>query len=473
MAETSEITLIVDITGDEEVKSKLKALQGFVEQVRKRGEVLNKIRISPVVTINDRISAPLQTIQENLDRISSKKINLTGTIDFQSIDISSTIKSWLESSGLNSLSEVGKEIGKEILKGINISVSEGMNNLFENRSNVQQGEGANKPDNGSPLIDIGKDILIGIITNFLYDKIKTPLEKGSRNFRDLYQFGRKSGFGPARAATQAADFLGANAPGWRGQLYRGARFLFGRAALPITIGSELLNIATAENRPKAATEAAGGISGMVLGAETGAILGSFIPGVGNVVGGIVGGAIGYFGGKRLGSGIYNWLTGKTEGNNTINTEATALMSQNTATRTAIDGSLQTTTTDVIAKMGSWAEQAWNITAISTAFAFNLQNLANNVIATGTNLSIALENLKYKVSYLAESNLGFNFQPSIPDLSGGNVSNLALAGTNGQNINLSVGQVSVNIDRGMDFDEHAQLIGYKIVNEYKGCIENMA
>jgi len=53
--------------------------------------------------------------------------------------------------------------------------------------------------------------------------------------------------------------------------------------------------------------------------------------------------------------------------------------------------LQTATTEIIAIMSAWGEQLWSLTAISAAFAANLQNVANIIITNGNALATALAN----------------------------------------------------------------------------------
>lgn len=67
--EKRELDLLVNITGDEEAKSKLKAIDRLMEQSRMRGEALNRMRISPVASLADRISAPLPANRASRNRI--------------------------------------------------------------------------------------------------------------------------------------------------------------------------------------------------------------------------------------------------------------------------------------------------------------------------------------------------------------------------------------------------------------------
>jgi len=67
------LDLVINTTGDEQTKGKLKAMDRFIEQTRKRGEMLNRMRMSPAVQLIDRISAPLRTVERNLNRLSAVK----------------------------------------------------------------------------------------------------------------------------------------------------------------------------------------------------------------------------------------------------------------------------------------------------------------------------------------------------------------------------------------------------------------
>lgn len=63
--DSRRFNLNVNVTGDEEVKSKLKALELWMEQARRRGEALNRMRLNPVVSLDDRISIPLLASRAN------------------------------------------------------------------------------------------------------------------------------------------------------------------------------------------------------------------------------------------------------------------------------------------------------------------------------------------------------------------------------------------------------------------------
>ncbi len=67
------LELVVGVSGDEQVKGKLKAMDNFMEHTRKRGEMLNRMQVSPAVRLVDRISAPLRAVERNLNRLSTVK----------------------------------------------------------------------------------------------------------------------------------------------------------------------------------------------------------------------------------------------------------------------------------------------------------------------------------------------------------------------------------------------------------------
>jgi len=60
-------------------KSGFAAMNRFIKQTQKRAEILGRIKMSPAVTINDRISAPLRTIESKLSRLNTvHKVTLQG-----------------------------------------------------------------------------------------------------------------------------------------------------------------------------------------------------------------------------------------------------------------------------------------------------------------------------------------------------------------------------------------------------------
>lgn len=71
------LDIVINTTGDEQAKGKLKAMDKFIEHTRKRGEMLNRMRISPAVRLVDRFSAPARKIQSTLQRLGGvRKITL-------------------------------------------------------------------------------------------------------------------------------------------------------------------------------------------------------------------------------------------------------------------------------------------------------------------------------------------------------------------------------------------------------------
>ncbi|WP_458412780.1 phage tail tape measure protein [Schinkia sp. CFF1] len=74
----------------------------------------------------------------------------------------------------------------------------------------------------------------------------------------------------------------------------------GKAALPLSIATELFNIFSAQDKTKATIQAGAGIAGGIGGAKVGALAGSFFGPVGTVLGGLIGGVGGYLGGRWLG-----------------------------------------------------------------------------------------------------------------------------------------------------------------------------
>ena len=106
-----------------------------------------------------------------------------------------------------------------------------------------------------------------------------------------------------------------------GMLGRGLVKIGGKAAIPLSLAMGAYDIATSENKGKAASgmagSLAGGLAGAKLGAMGGAAIGSIIPGVGTAVGGALGGLLGGIGGaifgEELGNSIYEGITNNLEG----------------------------------------------------------------------------------------------------------------------------------------------------------------
>jgi TP901 family phage tail tape measure protein len=57
-------------------EQKLTAMQRMIDQTRKRGEMLNRIKINPAVRLLDRVTGPMKKIEGNLRRVTSKTWNI-------------------------------------------------------------------------------------------------------------------------------------------------------------------------------------------------------------------------------------------------------------------------------------------------------------------------------------------------------------------------------------------------------------
>lgn len=203
-----------------------------------------------------------------------------------------------------------------------------------------------------------------------------------------------------------------------------------RVALPLAVATDVYDLATSQNKVKTGAGIAGGWGGMAAGAALGTAL---LPGIGT----IVGGALGYFGGNYLGQKIAEYFQSKQQAAPISSVtelpmakaagevgvdqssfaavgETSAILAsfnanlQNAATNiiarmgswreqagniaaiaSAFSANLQAKATDIIAKMGAWSDQAWGITAISVSFAANLQRVADRIITNGSDLAAAL------------------------------------------------------------------------------------
>ena len=112
-----------------------------------------------------------------------------------------------------------------------------------------------------------------------------------------------------------------SAKSFKGISKEGLMKVGGKAAIPLSLAMGAYDIATSENKGKAASgmagSLAGGLAGAKLGAMGGAALGSIIPGIGTAVGGALGGLIGGVGGaifgEEIGNSIYEGITNNLEG----------------------------------------------------------------------------------------------------------------------------------------------------------------
>lgn len=86
-------------------------------------------------------------------------------------------------------------------------------------------------------------------------------------------------------------------------LSKGAKLL-SKVAVPLSIASTVIDVATSKDKTKAAVSGVGGLAGSWGGAELGAAIGTAIlPGVGTIVGGLAGGALGYAAGHWVGGKV--------------------------------------------------------------------------------------------------------------------------------------------------------------------------
>jgi phage tail tape-measure protein len=93
--------------------------------------------------------------------------------------------------------------------------------------------------------------------------------------------------------------------------------MVGRVTLGVSVALDVYQVATAQNKAKAASEAvfstAAGVAGGEAGAEAGAVAGFLVGGpigavVGGVIGGIAGSGIGGYYGRQLGDFVYSSIT---------------------------------------------------------------------------------------------------------------------------------------------------------------------
>ncbi|MEW5931984.1 MAG: hypothetical protein AB1816_00155, partial [Bacillota bacterium] len=81
---------VLEVTVDTaQGQARLKALDKFLEQSRRRAEILGRIKASPAARLDDRVSGPLRRIESGLRRVASTPWSVavrikdfaTGTLD--------------------------------------------------------------------------------------------------------------------------------------------------------------------------------------------------------------------------------------------------------------------------------------------------------------------------------------------------------------------------------------------------------
>lgn len=81
-----ELVLVIRATGEEEVQGKLKAMERFLDQTKRRADLLARVRIHPSAQLQDRISRPLKNIEASLGRMGK-----TYTVTIQAVDRVSSV----------------------------------------------------------------------------------------------------------------------------------------------------------------------------------------------------------------------------------------------------------------------------------------------------------------------------------------------------------------------------------------------
>ncbi|ANT45160.1 TPA: phage tail tape measure protein [Clostridioides difficile] len=67
--EMYHIDVVIDVTGDEQTKSKLSAMERYMKQTEKRMKALNRIKANPIIQAQDKTSSVVNRISNNLKRV--------------------------------------------------------------------------------------------------------------------------------------------------------------------------------------------------------------------------------------------------------------------------------------------------------------------------------------------------------------------------------------------------------------------
>lgn len=91
--ERYEIEIGITTEGTEKSERKLSAMEKFIQKTEKRAKTLDKMKISPMASLKDKISGAASKIEARLKALSSKKI----TIDIKARDLASSVISKITS----------------------------------------------------------------------------------------------------------------------------------------------------------------------------------------------------------------------------------------------------------------------------------------------------------------------------------------------------------------------------------------
>ncbi|MER2153613.1 MAG: phage tail tape measure protein [Solibacillus sp.] len=120
-----------------------------------------------------------------------------------------------------------------------------------------------------------------------------------------------------------------------------------KAALPVTITLEAVNIARSDDKVKATGQATGGIAAGLGGAKLGAAIGTAIaPGIGTALGGLIGGFGGYIGGKYASGKVVDSVRKPSASETTVSSTKTPEVAQVNASITKLETQINTTATTV-------------------------------------------------------------------------------------------------------------------------------
>ena len=114
------IDLVVSANGIEGTKRELRSMDRFMEAIRKRGEMLSRLKINPSAIINDKISEQVKKITGNLTKLTSRSWNVTIKAKDETMKVFDRIKNAATSlPGLIGLGAV--TIGPTMVLGDSIS----------------------------------------------------------------------------------------------------------------------------------------------------------------------------------------------------------------------------------------------------------------------------------------------------------------------------------------------------------------
>lgn len=162
----------------------------------------------------------------------------------------------------------------------------------------------------------------------------------------------------------------------------------GKAALPLTLATGAISVATSNNKAEAAGSVGGSLAGGLGGAKLGAAIGTAIaPGIGTAIGGALGGLAGSIAGSSVGGKIGNFFSGNKS--SSASAQPAPQQTANTASSNEAVNQFNTTIAGLNEKAMSLST---SLTGLTTTFETTNTNMTTALLPVQTNTTALATNL---------------------------------------------------------------------------------